>query len=85
MRETEEHSDGAAREGGASTVRRFAIVVIAEAPSGTGAKRMLKEHLGAGDACWLVEACPVGPAVTYEVIELRLIEDGEPVVTAPES
>jgi hypothetical protein len=81
IRDRAENSAG----GGARPARCFAIVLITEALSGEEAGRLLKNQLGAGDAYRLAGACPVGPAVKYEVVELRLSEDGEPVVTTPAS
>jgi len=65
-------------------LRRFAVVVITEAPSAEEAKRLLELRLAEkARIIWLADAAPVGPAKKYELAELRLFEDGEGVVTGP--
>jgi hypothetical protein len=83
MRQIEDPAQGGAGKG-AEAPRRFAIILIAEAISGEKAEHLLKDRLGVENTFRLAATCPVGPAVRYEVIELRLAEDGEPVVTTPD-
>jgi hypothetical protein len=65
---------------------RFAVLAITEAPTAEEAKRLLEEDFRRGEACvWLSDACPVGPASTYELMELRLLEDEDSIVTGPGS
>jgi len=60
------------------------MVVIAEATSADEARVRLEDQLAVeAGFVWLSDAGPVGPAATYEVLELRLYEDGEAVVTGP--
>lgn len=71
---------------GSRPARRFAIVVISEAADSMEAKGLLEERLRLEKGrIWLTEACPVGPAADYELMEVHLLEDRELVVTGPGS
>lgn len=65
--------------------RRFAVLVVGEATDGASASEIVRAHLRSEPqfVC-LGPACPVGPAAEYELREIRLLEDGDPVVTGPE-
>lgn len=65
-------------------IRRFAVVVVAEAPDADSLRLGLGGELSRMDSvCWLSEPCPLGPADIYEVIELRMTTDGDSAVTGP--
>lgn len=67
-------------------VRRFAVLVITEAADGASAAKFVRAHLHSEQQLvWLGNAGPIGPATHYELIEVRLLEDGDPVVTGPEA
>lgn len=65
-------------------MRRFASIVITEAPDSETARsavaRALDSSLG---TMWISDPCPVGPAEDYCVIEIRLTVDGEFAIAAP--
>jgi hypothetical protein len=73
------------QSGGARAARLFAVVVITEASNAEQAKDVLQAGLGLGNGyLWVADAAPVGPAAEYELTEIRLSADGEPLVTTPD-
>ena len=66
-------------------LRRFAVVVIAEAEDAVDARKNLEALLSRGGSRLNIgDACPVGPAGRYETIEIRMTVDGELAVAVPE-
>lgn len=75
---------GGNRENSKKRSRRFAIVVVTEPTDLESLRLGLCEELGRATSIgWVSEPCPVGPAATYEVIELRMMVDGNWAVTGP--
>lgn len=66
-------------------LRRFALVVIVEAPDARAAWRLMDKARdgGTGGPVWISDPCPVGPASAYEITEIRLLADGDLAVTVP--
>ncbi len=64
--------------------RRYALVVIVEAPDADAAWGNVNTQLGDNEAtCYIGDACSVGPADYYETNQIGLLADGELAVAAP--
>lgn len=69
---------------GRKRIRRFAVVLVAEATDAEALRGGLcRELKAATSTAWVSDPCPIGPAETYEVTEIRMAADGDLAVTGP--